>query len=65
MQVTANQLRLGDAPFSGLSATVIRRDGIWDGVTLRANVEDSEVRLDVNTTNRQTAATLGAAMPAG
>lgn len=58
MQLTANRLRLGDAPFSGLSATVVRRDGIWQGATVRANVEDSEVRVDANTTGRETAATL-------
>ena len=58
VQVTANQLRLGDAPFTGLSATVVRRGGIWNGATARANVEDSEVRLDVNTTDRETGATL-------
>ena len=58
VQLTANRLRLGDAPFSGLSATVVRRDGIWQGATVRANVEDSEVRVDANTTGRETAATL-------
>ena len=40
----------------GLTGTVERRGGIWQTAKLRANIEDSKVSLDVNTANRQTAA---------
>ena len=50
VQVTAQQLRLGDAPFRNLSAAVDRRGGIWRSATLQAAVEDSEVVLNLSTT---------------
>ena len=58
VQVTARQLRLGDAPFSNLAGTVERRRGSWQSAKLTANIEDSQVSLDVDTSTRQTAAIL-------
>ena len=58
VQVTARQLRLGDAPFSNLAGTVDRRSGIWQSAKLSANIEDSQVSLDIDTPTRQTAAIL-------
>ncbi|MGD9510977.1 MAG: AsmA-like C-terminal domain-containing protein [Geminicoccaceae bacterium] len=49
VQVTARQLRLGDAPFSNLAGMVERRDGIWRTAKLRARIEDSDVSLEVDT----------------
>ena len=56
--VSAQQLRLGDAPFSRLTGSIERRGGIWYAANLRANIEDSTVNLDLNTANRQSAASL-------
>ena len=58
VQVTARQLRLGDAPFSNLTGTVDRRNGIWQSAKVSANIEDSQVSLDIDTPTRQTAAIL-------
>ncbi len=58
VQVTARQLRLGDAPFSNLAGSVERRRGIWQSAKITANIEDSQVSLDVDTPTRQTAAIL-------
>ena len=49
VQLTARQLRLGDAPFSNLAGTVERSGGIWRTANLHANIEDSDVRLEVDT----------------
>jgi uncharacterized protein YhdP len=56
--VSAQQLRLGDAPLSRLTGSVERRGGIWQAANLRANIEDSDVNLDLNTINRQSAFSL-------
>lgn len=56
--VSAQQLRLGDAPFSRLTGSIERRGGIWYAAKLRANIEDSTVNLDLNTINQQSAASL-------
>jgi hypothetical protein len=58
VQVTARQLRLGDAPFSNLAGSVERRRGIWQSAKVTASIEDSQVSLDVDTPTRQTAAIL-------
>ena len=49
LQVTARQLRLGDAPFHDLMASVDRRGGIWRSASVQAGVEDSDVALDLST----------------
>ena len=53
--VSAQQLRLGDAPFSRLTGSIERRGGIWYAANLRANIEDSTVNVDVNTAKQQSA----------
>jgi hypothetical protein len=58
VQVSARQLRLGDAPFSNLAGSVERRRGIWQSAKIKANIEDSNVSLDVDTPTRRTAAIL-------
>ena len=55
VQLTARQLRLGDAPFSNLTGSVERRGGIWQTAKLHANIEDSDVNLDVDTPKRTAA----------
>ena len=52
VQLTARQLRLGDAPFSNMAGTVERRGGIWQTAKVRASIEDSSVSLDVDTPRR-------------
>ena len=58
VQLTARQLRLGDAPFTNLAGSVERSGGIWRSAKVVANIEDSHVSLDVDTPTRQTAAIL-------
>lgn len=58
VNVTARQLRLGDAPFSNIDGSVERRRGIWASARLRANIEDSQVSLDVATPAQRTVLTL-------
>jgi AsmA-like C-terminal region/Protein of unknown function len=58
LQVSAQRLRLGDAPLSRLSGSVERRGGIWRAAKLRGHVEDSEVSLDLDTPKQRSALTL-------
>jgi hypothetical protein len=58
LQLTARQLRLGDAPFTNLAGSVERRGGIWRSAKVAGNIEDSQVSLDLDTPTRQTAAIL-------
>ena len=58
LRISAQQLRLGDAPFSRLTGSIEHRGGIWYAANLRGNIEDSTVNLDVSTVNRQTAFSL-------
>lgn len=58
VDVTARQLRIGDAPFSNLDGSVERRRGIWASARVRANIEDSQVSLDAATPAQRTVVTL-------
>lgn len=55
VQLSARQLRLGDAPFSNLTGSIERLGGIWQTAKLHANIEDSNVDLDVDTPKRTAA----------
>lgn len=58
VDVTARQLRIGDAPISNLDGSVERRRGIWAVARLRANIEDSQISLDAATPAQRTVVTL-------
>lgn len=56
--VSARTLRLGDAPLTNLKGSVERQGGIWSAARIRGNIEDSEVALDLQTRQQQSALTL-------
>ena len=58
LDLSARQLRLGDAPFSNLSGSIEHRRSIWASTRLRANIEDSNVSLDVATPAQRSIITL-------
>jgi hypothetical protein len=60
LDVTARQLRFGNAPFDNLAGMVERAGGIWSAASLRSRIEGSEVSLDLQTRNRLGALTLRA-----
>lgn len=54
LELTAQSLRLGDAPLTGIVGSVERGGGIWRNAKLRGNIEGSQVTLDMETRQRTT-----------
>lgn len=55
IDLTALSLRLGDTPLSRVTGSVGRGGHVWKHAALRARVEESDVRLDLNTVGERSA----------
>ena len=55
VDLTAKRLQIGETPLNRLTGSLERRGGVWRYADLRARVDGSDVRLDLNTAGPRSA----------
>lgn len=55
VDLSAKRLQIGETPLNRLTGSLEHRGGVWQYAALRARVDGSDVRLDLNTAGRRSA----------